>query len=744
MESKVGGLQGRHYTLQALTVSEESDIAVCLESIVHILSPQLTGISSDGDTFTHAQIDITLMAESEDFGESHLLDKPLEQYYVNTEMCRSCAWSPTFLSKALGCILTVITTKHRVLHFARGSDARSGHWELQSDLTMAMKSFALGTASGVFDNLQQINRFHTTFAAWSTRLTLDPLEYNPAALALGNKAGQVILLMYSPLSYEFLPISTIESHTSAISYIQWTKWRRTDDSQFFAYLVSGSVDGKVVLTKVQFDADLSLMSCHTTPLYTWFEEQCTRPSLVDIWENENNLKIMVVKQVFVYHITLSVASNTDISVNRDWITNLIPRTMVGAVGGTWLNDGQHTRLVTHEGDGLVYYDHGESVELMDSASVQLTKNIRRKFAQQWHDELDSYEDEELRLLLDMAAVVFGAGSYGSHLYTPILYKISPVSDVHAVYESKDVLTVSCISHPETQPVDPSSMSLDRLTSAIQNPYFLYTQSLRGMIIEHLKLLLDQEKLDHFSQWLQQLNNISSAPDDIETFAPEDLRQRVFCTGKSIANQITLSTCRILQKFELDMTYKQRLHDMDQNAKHFAIARYLHTVLASVKHLDEAAWTALSEDDLLQVTLWCHRVILEPFCPQELLLLVETVCQRLAERTPVATEMKKIKAGLLAQDTPSLCLPAKLACPACQQPVVLSAGDTVCCHTGHVWPICQLTLRIIASPFHQRCTQCEARYLNRPNELASPSLQGQVLTLFQKCWNCAADILPTKF
>ncbi|KAI7867652.1 transcription factor IIIC subunit delta N-term-domain-containing protein [Spinellus fusiger] len=125
MEIQPGAyLNSKPLFLNCVEWSNDGQVLVCFEDAVHILTPALTGLSSEGEGFTHEGIS-TKELTTRELDEQQLFDRSIQTSYVVAECFRSAIWSPTGLSKEYGCFLTAVTTKHRVTFYAKPEEGQS-------------------------------------------------------------------------------------------------------------------------------------------------------------------------------------------------------------------------------------------------------------------------------------------------------------------------------------------------------------------------------------------------------------------------------------------------------------------------------------------------------------------------------------------------------------------------------------------------------------------------------------------
>ncbi|KAI8068304.1 hypothetical protein BC940DRAFT_299643 [Gongronella butleri] len=687
-----------------------------------------------------AQASIQLLAENADLGERNVTIKELTASYGMAESYRHCTWSPTCLSPSYGCLLTAVTTKNRVLLFHCRPKTDRGRWLLHRNMTHQLQQFATDNL-GEFTTADQLDRFRTLTASWSSRIPVDPLGYNPAILSLGNGAGEVSLWFYSIVSRTPRLITSQKLHRLGLNVIEWTKWTKAGENRYLAYLVSGSLDGTVTLSKIELVANEDdFDQCTVTSLRTWFQDQVTVPSLIRLWETETELRMVVAKQVLVFGLTIQL-DNVEASVTQDWVCQFVPHTAVGVVGGYWCNNGQQFRVYTYEGIGVAYNVGVGRLERDDHASMLITKKLRRKFKQQWSEELSNYEDEELRNQLDSFPVVYGATGTPNGLYTPLVFSIRAVTDTHAAFESKDVVSVSAIIHPKINGEDARQVLMRQLSTITRDPYFFFTSPVGVILNEMMEFILDEESMDATKAWHETMQALCQQPDDISIFSPENVVQRVYCTPMAIAQRIVIGCARRMDKFTMNEDLKQQIHDLTVHARHFVMTRFLQTMLEHVNGMSDATWSSQSDDDLAQVRLWCHRVLCDTLSPLDVLQQTQIACQRLSSRTDMSSELAIVHAAIHGQDTLSMLPPPLLFCPACAQPMLITSTAHIYCGNGHVWPICLVTIRLIASPYYRECVNCNVKALSH-EDFDVNSLAAKTLRLLPKCVNCASDLVPS--
>ncbi|ORZ12246.1 transcription factor IIIC subunit delta N-term-domain-containing protein [Absidia repens] len=756
METQLGiTISGKPFGVDAITWSEDGIIAACTDTYIHLITPIIAGLSSDYGNYKVNTIINDLLPESADFDESRVLEKPLDPSYSIPEMYRCTSWSPTGLSRIYGCLLTVVTTKHRVLLFELGKN--TSNWSLHTDMTPLLMSDTLQDSdTGTFENLEQIHQFHSLYAVWSPIIVTDPLMPNPALMAISNQAGEVSLWSYSVVC-GIQHQTTFKPHSSFVNLMRWSKWRKYDN-YYIGYLLSTSTNGTVTLTSVKVIYDpSSIRSVETDTISTWFEENSGSISMIKLWdESGDSIKILIAKYVNVYSAVLKVQEDKKLVLEGDWMDYTVPRTAVGVSGGYFGNEGHYIRLFTYEGDGLVLSYQNGNLELVDHLSVGMTKKLQSKFKQQWVEDVSKNEDEDLLNNLDMIPQVWGVDSTPNGLYSAIMYTIKPVVDIHTYGESRDSTSITFLIHPKINGVNANQKLLKDLERYIHDPDFFFTYPVQSILHEQLEFILDEEENESLMACLHQLNDLMEKPnDDNSRWAHSSICRRVFSPTNAIASRIIFYFNNELKNYKLQDNTRAFLLEMDMKSRSYIICSFFQSILSYCNERDDQFWKSLSDDDISQMVLWCDRVLYEvlPLPSSDLLQTVKTAYDKLQQHRPsspaldnLSIEVGIVDSALNGNNVMNVDIRPKQKCPACDNWIPFSIGAICVCSTGHAFDRCAVTLKVITSPLYQCCINCGVKRLqltmdgdNQQNASSSMSLSDTVLSECWKCLYCGSDM-----
>ncbi|KAI8096517.1 transcription factor IIIC subunit delta N-term-domain-containing protein [Halteromyces radiatus] len=760
MESQVGiNINGKPFGSDAIKWSDDSILSVCFDNSVHLLTPILVGISSDLDSCQHSLIMNDLLPDSYDFGESDVIEKPVQSSYAISEGYRCTNWSPTGLSSNYGCLLTVITTKHRVLLFEAGKD--TPNWTLHTDMTPMLRDHVLiQSETEEFSTLEQINQFHSLYAAWSPYIIIDPLKPKPAIIAIGNKAGGISLWSYS-IADGFRYQIDCQVHTSPVNLLQWSKWRKSGEN-YIGYLLSTSTNGIAVISSVTIQiASSAVNSVQIQILHTWFEEDSGIPTIIKLWEDSKNdiIKILVVKQVMVYTAMLRVQKDYQLVLDLTWLDYTVPNSALGVSGAYFANNGKSIRLVTHEGTGLVLSYKDNILDLDGSSSLIVTQKLQRKFKQQWMEEMSKYEEEEILFGFSFGVLLWGIDATPNGLYSAILFTLKPLVDVHTYVESKDSTHVAFLLHPNIDNQKALPKLLNDLKLYIHDPDFFFTYPIQSILHEQLEFLLDEDNDEQLMVWLQLLNNAIDSLNEESRWHSLDLTRMVYSIPNIVACQIAVYISMESKSYRLTDTARVYLDELNSKGHHFIILNYLQSVLTFVNNQEDTFWKSLNGEDIIQLLLWCDRALYEPKPSIQLLTTVKETYIKLRSFFPtdplvqtISTEFDLVDSALVGKSLMDIELPSRQDCPVCENSIPFSVGPICICNMGHCFDRCSITFKPIVSPFYQACVRCGAKrrtmsiddMQQQHNKLSSSSsLIDTVLSNCWKCIDCGSDITAVK-
>ncbi|KAI8327700.1 transcription factor IIIC subunit delta N-term-domain-containing protein [Chlamydoabsidia padenii] len=745
METQVGiTLNGKPFGFDAISWSEDGMLSICTDSSIHVVTPLITTTFSDLDNYETGAIVLDLLPENAEFGESSVIDKPLQSSYSMQEMYRCAQWSPTGLSRKHGCLLTVMTTKHRVLLFE--PDNGSSNWILCTDMTDLLKKDALqdSTTDG-FDSLDHINRFHSLYMVWSPILHVNPTTLNPALLAIANKAGGISLWSYS-VEHGIQHQISFQPHTSFLNLMYWSKWRKRT-GYYVGYLLSSSTDGTVILTSVKVNCDQkSITFIETQTLHKWFEEDNSgMATVIRLWDGSaDTLKIFIAKQLVVYSLILTIQDDIQLTPEGSWMDFIIPNSAVGVTGAYFASGGNQLRLFTFEGDGLVMVYQDGTWKFDDPLSVEMTKKLQLKYRQRWMEETLKYEEEDILNGMDMIPQIWGATLTPHGLYSAVLFIIKPVVDIHTYNESRDSTNLAFLVHPQIDGVNATSNILDKLKSYIKDPDFFFIYPVRSILHELLEFLLDEENNEQFMILLNTLNDLMEVSDTTESrWDTSNLKRQVYSKPKIIAACILLYINTELKLYKLQDDARRLLFELYNKCRHYVTCNLFQSILSYINDQDDNQWNLMTDNDIAQILIWCDGFLSEVIGLQEMLPVssmlqpVKTTYQKLQQHCASSPRLMNISASMAIVESAingntvmNMNIESRQNCPA----------YTFCvCSAGHVFSRCGVTLQPITSPTYQSCIKCDSMRLpsssNGLDQQRPPSLISLSDAVLSNCWMC---------
>ncbi|CAO3629976.1 unnamed protein product [Cunninghamella blakesleeana] len=748
MDSQLGiSITGKPFMFDSVKWSEDGEICTCLENRIYIHTPILVGISSEQGQCRQANTLIQLLSEQDDFGESNVLEKPVHSSYTISESYRCATWSPTGLSPYFSCLLTVVTTKHRVLFFHEDPNNKS-KWILHLDLTSSIKDIAIGNDD--FETATQINRFHTLYAEWSQSIIIDPLSSKPAILATSNKNGEILLWSYSKehgIQFQM----AYKPHSSYVNLLQWSSWRQQSDNTYSSYIVSSSSDGNITISLIKIETNKSgyVSSTDTKILSTWFENNYTTSAIIKLYDDKENnrIKILVGKQTELFFGIFQINKDQKIQLIGDWMNYEIPRSDTGVTGAYWGNNGKTVYIYTYEGEELALSVEPNQLNLDNSLSVNFTLNLQDKFKQQWMEIISNEENEDE--YIDTVPHVWSADTTPNNLYSIVLYTIASTADLHSFSDSKDSTYLTFVYHPSPSNEKRLPQLCDQLRSFVEKPYFFFVHPAYFLLIEQLEYLLDEEDSQFITTWLEVLDQLIEKDDDSKMDFSNDIRKSLYCRPNIIASQISVYVNQESKLYKLESKTKDSINLLKTKGQNRIVSNYVETFLNYINQQDDTFWNGMKDEDITQIILWCDRTLYELKAPKSLYEITKIIYLKLQTTfekpnlfDSFDTEIQLIDAALNEKQVMEVELKSRQKCPACSDVIPFRIGpNNVVCANGHIWDRCSITMQIISTPFYRKCLKCNAKSIlpKATDQLVSDKL----VSLIPKCLDCGSTFIDVK-
>ncbi|CAO3632769.1 unnamed protein product [Cunninghamella echinulata] len=655
-----------------------------------------------------------------------------------SESYRCAAWSPAGLSQNFGCLLTVVTTKNRVLLFDENPYSKS-NWILHLDLTPSIRNIVLG--DNEFETVDQIKRFHSLYVSWSQSIIIDPLLPKHAILATSNRNGEIFLWSYSRqhgIRYQM----TYKSHSSNVNLLEWSSWRQLSDNQYSSYLVSSSADGKaaISLIKVEVNKSGDILSINTKTLSTWFKDIYTISTIIKLYDDKENkrMKILVGKQTELYFGIIQINKDEGIQLLGDWMIYKIPRSDIGITGAYWRNDGESINVFTFEGEELVLSVEPDQLQLNNNLSVNYTLNLQEKFKQQWMEILANDDNEDITT--DSIPLVWGADTTPNNLYSAVLYTMKSTAKIHSFYDSKDETFLGFVYHPLSSNEKRLPKLCDQLRSFVKNPYFFFIRPAHSILFEQLEYLLDEDDSQYITTWIEVLDQLIDKNDnnDLSLEYSKDIKKSLYCRSNVIASQIAIYVNEATKLYKLENKTKDSINLLKMKAQNCIVANLIEAFLNYINQQD-TFWKDINDEDIIQIILWCDRSLYLLMPPKSLYELAKSTYQKLQATFKKSnlfddfnTKLQLIDSVLNDGQVMDVELKSRQKCPACLNAI---------CVNGHIWDRCDITMQIIDTPFYRKCSKCDLKSILPKS--TNPTLSDKIASIISKCVYCGSNIIDVK-
>ncbi|EIE84674.1 hypothetical protein RO3G_09384 [Rhizopus delemar RA 99-880] len=621
------------------------------------MTPILTGISSKAEGCAHAGLSLPPAPKMPTSFDPVEPDKIQTSFY-NEEGFRCATWSPSGLSPSL---------------------------RLYANITDLIQEHAIES-----DQAAKYPLHHTLYASWSKQLSVDALNSKFALLALSNKHGDVCIWTYS-LNNGIQYATAISPHKSFVNLLDWTGWKKLQDTTYIAFIASSSTNGTVALSsvKVQFGIDsqhnLHIENVQAQNVYTWFEDNAAIPTLLkihDSWDKDTpNISIAVSKGLYVYMLSLGIMKDESVSVQGDWMSYNLSHSGVGLSGGLWINENEF-RGYTFEGEGCHVRIKDGNIEEDRLETYKLNQKLIQKYKQQWMEEQVRIEDDDLLGASDAKPCLWGASDGLNHIITAI----------YCTLESAEDSTIAFVLQKE-RGVDIESVCQD-LDKYVFNPDFFFTCPVRGIIREILEYLVNEDNLNNFKIWLSKLTGyISHEP----TSNGYDLTRALF-SAPSIIAALIINNAEIELKHHDLVTMNSEFQDACKQAKLAIHLNYLCNVLDFALRLPDKDFCCLGEQDVMELLLLSdHALAIQNENAIKTALKIYTKLQANFPALDLSEEIEYTH-SFGSQSTGNYTPRPREKCPVCDE-LVSNINNTSLaqCNAGHFWELCSITKRVLSDP-----------------------------------------------
>ncbi|KAL0143524.1 hypothetical protein V8B55DRAFT_1478332 [Mucor lusitanicus] len=734
MEDQSGiALKNKPFMADCVEWSQESRLAICVKNGVHIVTPVILGMLSTKEKYNHVGISLPPL-------EKKLTKASLTSYLLSEEGCRMAKWSPIGLSPNQSCFLAVVTTRHRVAIYQISTrDATNSDWQVYQDLTDRIKDHAIAHPETTTPNPH-----HTICASWSERLIPDPFALKPVLFATSNKAGDICIWAYTD-TFEYKTQTT--PHASFVNLLEWTQWSNINDTTYIAYIVSTCTDGTMAISSVRIQVAVvpesratDIQHIEMQVLHTWFEDNDSAViTLVKVHDQLERgvMKLAISKGIKVQTLCLKVKEDYTLEATQDWQVYVLQASVLGLSSGIWVGDDNGMDLFrgyTMEGECVYLKVDSEGNMAYDNQmSIMWSTKLVQRYKRQWMEDQEKADDDSVIAVSDALPVLHGVSDSPNNIFTAVYFSLKANLDIH--YKGDHHQTGSlCFLLNRERGEDVESIC-DMTTAFIEDPYFIFTKPVRGLLREILYYLVDDGDNEPMTQWLAATANYLDAPSTIESV--NNLTERIYCETSTIA-------ARILNNTQLELAeYKPPNFGPDYvatcyKAKQTVQANYVNAVLSYANELPEPEFAALNQQDMTLLLLLADFALDlrdEASIKQALVTYVKIQDMFPQEAGDLLTEIAF--ATSFATTSVAIDKKARNKCPVCEASVRLIDGalnPLAQCEAGHFWEICSVTRAVLNSPNVRKCLSCKAKSLQPTDE---ETLTTIVLKSCCKCLYCGS-------
>ncbi|CDS09095.1 hypothetical protein LRAMOSA10455 [Lichtheimia ramosa] len=746
METRSGiPLGTKPLTNHPVSWNEDEQILVCLPTIVQILVPSLVDITQDEDPCLRIGVRPLKDIPCTQYNDTEVHSPSVQSARLIPEQYRSATWSPTGLTSTGGCILTAVTTKHRVIHYVPSQTERStstAPWVPLCDMTDNIAQSILGNNTPHFRTIEQTFASRTA-AQWSPTLAFEPIMQPLAILGLGNKRGEISLWSYS-VSNGFQHQTTIKPHASFISEWEWTPWKQHDD-KYTSHIISSSGSGAVSISSVTIELGSEepsgatiLVSMDATVREEWFQEDhavVDSISLKQDMAHENRVKVALCKNM---RILIGDIQLENASLEPAWKEYWLLDSVTGVVGTSWSEDGKQIRIYTREGQGLVLTADENDVHVDDMATADINTKLVTKIMQQWDEEQASMDQEQILTANDARPVLHGTSVSPIGLYTVCLFGFREEAD--SVYYESDVNEVwaAFMAHQQQNNDQCKAYLMNELKTQLSKPYFFFTCPFKSILHEPLEYLAngdEEEENIGITEWLKAMETLitDGAAQSTQTF-----KQHLYCDPRATAARALIRTGIELKRYKLIESTQIMLQSLEEMATMYLTVHFADVCLNYILTLPDESLENAAESDLAVVLLLCDRVLDQPVAFDFAVNTVIKVCTKLsawpsAQSEPLKEEVSRAKQHLENHE-PAPKVPRE-QCPACQDLLSTVDNRLLICSSGHAWECCSITGKALATLDTQLCVHCGAKSM----KATGCTLADNILSQCMKCIICGSNL-----
>ncbi|KAI0272725.1 transcription factor IIIC subunit delta N-term-domain-containing protein [Gloeopeniophorella convolvens] len=730
-----------HPTISCLQWTEDGQLLFATKAAVYILTPDLgVGYGSpavskgsrhrDGGPYSNAHGWFRTILEPDRRTFHHWPNDSQEWDSLVTGSLdisiKSIAASPSFLTAEAGCVLAIISTNLELSLWCSLKDQLAGQWVQLQDATPFLKSLAVMKEDS---HLQQTLQAQVLCSSWSRQPDLGgapSVICDNSLLALGNKAGSVLLLRFTDeheTGRHLEHVRTVDICEQWITHLTWLPWTRIGPNQSEAFLVYGASDGSVGLVKVtRAHRAGSNDASYPGTLIPTTDVALLKSSICDFEDRDitglaciglpNTRPVVVILRPGVVQLWKETHTNNLWSGLRSFA--LRRQCILRGSSALYPTSGllyapKHDAIVLSLFDGSFHAIYGISTSpavdaLQDSqpslglSSSDLSSMSRTVFLQ---TEGGTVPHAEMNRISGMT-------SFGDFPTVAWTHEKSTPSDFSYKHEAKhnSTLVVARLGDDESDDdvlkMVTKIISEAKAFSGIAPIYALYPLLFclgrDGVLTRlHSRLLLDlRSSVEDGSAAITTAPLPSNPSSDNHQWFCESITNHLFGSDSLLQLRLKLATA--------DFCWRSAT-GKDVQGEFGALAQVLlsaisHRVLrALVRHVDLVAHS-LTQDDtpfVLRVVIQCML----PGAPPELSAEAQNLANKITASYPTGSDAP----GSLQEK-----------CPACGVEVPLDDITTAVCSNKHRWARCSITSFILSTTKVRTCLGCRRKAFLPPVQL----------------------------
>ncbi|KZV92014.1 hypothetical protein EXIGLDRAFT_749894 [Exidia glandulosa HHB12029] len=664
---------------------------------------------------------------------------------------RACVPSPSGLSPSGGCMLATLTTNLEVGLWAPMKSWVQGPWEHKQDITSLLIEHYIGAEDSPST---QILEAQVECIAWSSL----PRRGGLSLLALGNRAGSVVLLRYDGLSLNMAHAHDVNVTSDRVVSLAWSSWQSGGDGVYQALLACGLPCGLISLVRVvqqiNDDDNQPHLTCEIIDSdleHVPANADDTGITALEWIRARNDAPILVYcKPGFVSlysHPEIVAGRSTPSGEGPNWSgTRVLPlqNQHVSAGSSSWspasgvIYVAEHDVLIVTLFDGSMHTIHEVSTSPTLQASpdpATLSTNSLTICARKIFVKHAPHVFQRQVTLQDVNRTT-GITEFATNGL--LLSLVEPGRPNFFDYQSdahqRSEIIISRMWEP-VRPVDAIVEMVGRILSDPEADMHVPPANLLRSVFVHLKMPDTSAKLQGRLLALLDATTLpayaippaakASAEGDFAAHLHRTLHRSVWkdMRLRVLILQFAIADACIIGQHDDDILvqrWKRKLQSIETNIARARLAILVENLHAVVQDLSAPEHAAFLSRLLQQATT------LE--CPAD----VRESASLLAQRCGLAT----------ASDADAAVLQVDV-CPACNAPLEAdNRGPIARCVRGHLWARCSVTSFILATPHVRTCAGCNRKALLAPTQLHDANTPSTASKWFPQTWVVGAILEAT--